>query len=41
VGRPDRLVLYLGCDSDKNADLFDAVGSAPEALGITHWVRGD
>lgn len=41
VGRPDRLVLYLGCDPDKNADLFDVVGRAPEALGITHWVRGD
>jgi hypothetical protein len=41
AGRADRLVLYLGCDPQKNSELFDAVGRAPEVLGITAWVRGD
>jgi hypothetical protein len=40
-GRSDRLLLYFGCETVWNADFVDAVLEAPEALGITHWVRGD
>lgn len=41
AGRDDRLLLYIGCEPERNADLFEAVGRAPEALGITAWVRGE
>lgn len=40
-GRSDRLVLYFGCEMVWNAEFVDAVLEAPEALGITRWVRGD
>ena len=40
-GRADRLLLYLGCEMVWNSKLVDEVGLAPEALGITQWVRGD
>ncbi len=40
-GRADRLLLYLGCEIVWNSKFVDEVGLAPEALGITHWVRGD
>ena len=41
AGRADRLLLYLGCEMVWNSKFVDEVGLAPEALNITHWVRGD
>ena len=41
AGRADRLLIDTGCDPKAHEELVEAVGRAPEVLGITHWVRGD
>lgn len=38
---PDRLHIDIGCDPQANEAMIEAVGRAPEVLGITAWVRGD